>query len=132
MRVSDVRLTLERCAEGRLRAAYPVGAHDVEVRVSGRVTRELLAEAITTIKASNPHCRRLVFAAAEGDGAAAVAAEQAGFRYVVDVDLRDAALRLFVHEPGVRHLGPEMIVPPLGGWSLRDEAAGSPTPGPAA
>jgi hypothetical protein len=44
-------------------------------------------------------CGRVVFDADAGDAATLAAAEAAGFRYVMDVDLADAALSLLVAEP---------------------------------
>lgn len=92
-------VSAERCATGRLRSAYPVSEHDVEIRVPG-ADAELLRSAIAEVMAADPACRRIVYAVAEGDLIATTAAEAAGFRYVVDVDLPDgAALSLLVVEP---------------------------------
>lgn len=96
-------VALERCATGRLRDAYPVNRHDVEVRL----TEQLPAEEVTkllgaTVRAAlerDPHCRRVVFAVAVGDLVTMAAAEAAGFRYVVDVDIPGAELSLLVAEP---------------------------------
>ncbi|MFG2044924.1 hypothetical protein [Dactylosporangium sp. NPDC048998] len=95
---------LERCAAGRLRDAYPVGEHDVEVRVldeslePDRLTA-LLTAVVEAVQAADPACRKVVFAAAEGDLGRVASAEQAGFRYVVDVDLPGTSLSLLVAEP---------------------------------
>lgn len=94
---------LERCIEGRLKDAYPVNAHDVEIRVEGRLPAARLAEVLGTAVeealASHPGCRRVVFATEADDVATIAAAEAAGFRYVVDVDLPGAELSLLVVEP---------------------------------
>jgi hypothetical protein len=99
-----LQVRLEQCVNGRLRAAYPVNAHDVEVRISdGLGTAELteaLGEAARDALRTDPHCRRVVFAAPAGDLAAVATAEAAGFRYVVDVDIPGAELSLLVAEPG--------------------------------
>jgi hypothetical protein len=98
-----IEFSARRCAEGRLRHAYPVGAHDVELAVPDdaaphRVTRPLAALAQTILNSDNS-CRRVVFAASAGDAAMVSAAEAAGFRYVLDVDVPGAELSLLVAEP---------------------------------
>lgn len=100
---SEAAVRVERCAAGQLREAYPVGAHDVGVRVTVALPTETLAELlgvlVRAITAADPHCRRMVHAVDEGDQRAIAAAEAAGFRYVVDVDLPDEQLSLLVYEP---------------------------------
>ena len=95
--------SLEPCSEGRLRDSYPVNAHDVEVRVAGEPPPALLAgllrDAARDALAADPRCRRVVFAVPAGARAAIDAAEAAGFRHAVDVDLPDEELSLFVAEP---------------------------------
>ena len=96
-------VTLERCAAGRLRDAYPVSEHDLEARVSelpAAALGPLLAELATAVFTADHRCRRLVFAAPEGELALLSAAEEAGFRYVVDVDLPEGPVSLAVAEPG--------------------------------
>lgn len=94
---------LERCAEGRLAKAYPVNAHDVEVRIDDRLPgaelSEVLGAAVAQALSSDPGCRRVVFATEVDDVATIATAEAAGFRYVVDVDLPGAQLSLLVAEP---------------------------------
>jgi hypothetical protein len=97
-------VVLERCASGRLREAYPVGAHDVEARVPDKavpldVLTDLLRDVVTAVERSDPECRRIVFTATEGDLATIAAAEDAGLRYVVDVDIPDGSVSLLVAEP---------------------------------
>ncbi|WP_216896741.1 hypothetical protein [Nocardia alni] len=96
---------LQRCAVGRLRHSYPVGARDTEVRLaelsgSGALT-DVLRSVAAAIREAEPLCRKVVYAV-ESDGgrpATVAAVEAAGFRYVVDVDVADAELSLFVCEP---------------------------------
>ncbi|GLZ11998.1 hypothetical protein Acsp04_22330 [Actinomadura sp. NBRC 104425] len=99
----DAGVHVERCAAGRLRDAYPVGARDVEVQVTDAVADEaltaLLRELAEAVQRADPECRRVVYAAPEGDADQVAAAECAGFRRVVDVDLADRQLSLLVVEP---------------------------------
>ena len=100
---SAIEFSARRCADGRLRHAYPVGAHDVELAItddaaSQGVTRPLAALAQTILN-SDINCRRVVFAAPASDAAMVYAAEAAGFRYVIDVDVPGAELSLLVAEP---------------------------------
>jgi hypothetical protein len=92
--------TIERCATGRLRDAYPVGEHDVEIRLPGGADTALLRRLVAQIEADDPRCRRIVYAAPEGSLIDIAAAEAAGFRFVVDVDIPGASLSLLVAEPG--------------------------------
>jgi hypothetical protein len=94
--------TLERCAHGRLRDAYPVAEHDIEIRLDDTPADELtalLGALSAAVQQADPQCRRVVFGAPRGDLAILAAAEAAGFRYVVDVDLAGASLSLAVAEP---------------------------------
>jgi hypothetical protein len=80
----------ERCLEGRLRSAYPVAAHDIEMRVDDVELADLagvLREESGRLLGADPRCRKVVFAALAGDAAVIAAAEAAAFRYVVDVDI---------------------------------------------
>jgi hypothetical protein len=98
-----VELGARRCAEGRLRDTYPVSAHDVEIYTgkdaAPQALPEPLGELSRAIMAADPECRRVVFAASVGDLDAVAAAQAAGFRYVLDVDVPDAELSLLVAEP---------------------------------
>lgn len=98
-----VTVEVRRCAAGRLRNAYPVSTHDVEVRIQGRATPEVftdvLGTAARTVFGADPHCRRVVFAAPAGEPGLVAAAEAAGFRHVVDVDVPGMELSLVVAEP---------------------------------
>lgn len=95
--VADVQV--ERCAAGRLRETYPAGAHDLEVRVCGGPLAELLQTLFEAVTKADPACRRVVYAAREGDAEQVAAARSAGFRHVVDVDVADEQLSLLVAEP---------------------------------
>lgn len=97
-----VSVELGRCAQGRLAAAYPVGARDVELRVDTAAPRALLQDLLrdltTAVLAADPACRRVVYAADPDrpeQGAAAVAA---GLRPVVEVDVPEP-VELFAAEP---------------------------------
>ncbi|WP_408899891.1 hypothetical protein ACJ5H2_22195 (plasmid) [Nocardioides sp. R1-1] len=97
----------ERCLDGRLAASYPAAEHDVELQVTGVAPDDLgrvLREESDRILEKDPECRKVVFAALAADLAAVAAAESAGFRYVVDVDVPDEEgaveeLSLLVREP---------------------------------
>ena len=94
---------LERCVAGRLHDAYPVNRHDVEVRLTEQLTTNevtrVLEAMVRAALEQDPRCRRVVFAVDVDDVATMAAAEEAGFRYVVDVDIPDAELSLLVAEP---------------------------------
>ncbi|WP_157570593.1 hypothetical protein [Microtetraspora malaysiensis] len=98
-----VEVRVERCVAGRLREAYPVGAHDVEIRVADgtppALRTEVLAVLVGAIRAADPRCRRAVFAAPVDRPDVVAAAQAAGFRYVLDVDVPGAELSLLVAEP---------------------------------
>jgi hypothetical protein len=99
-------ISVERCAQGRLRNAYPVSRHDVELRVEhlqpDSLTAVLSGESDRVLE-QDPECRKVVFAAPVGDVEVVAAAERAGFRYVVDVDVPEGSevisLSLLVREP---------------------------------
>ncbi|MFV8309476.1 GNAT family N-acetyltransferase [Mycobacteroides chelonae] len=93
-------LRLRRCHSGRLRSAYPVGAHDVQiVAVAGTPTVEDLCRAVAAVYEADPACRRVVFAPDTEDVRAIEMAQQAGFRVVIEVDIPGATVKLLVHEP---------------------------------
>src|SRR5689334_22518710 len=84
------QIHVERCVDGRLAAAYPAARHDVELRVDGVPPEELssvLGREARRILADDPNCRKVVFAAPAKHVKIIAAAEAAGFRYVVDVDI---------------------------------------------
>lgn len=98
-------VVVERCAAGRLREAYPAGARDVELRVGGgtalppALLPPLLAALAEAVRRADPGCRRIVYACPEDDAGRVAAAESAGFRHVVDVELAGEQLSLLVSEP---------------------------------
>ncbi|MEO3785758.1 hypothetical protein ABGB12_20710 [Actinocorallia sp. B10E7] len=99
-----VTVELERPAAGRLGRAYPAGAHDLEVRITGAQRPESLTEALIAVvrevQAADPRCKRVVYAAAADDPVRAAAARAAGFRPVVEVELPGGReLNLLVAEP---------------------------------
>lgn len=99
---SVVDVELERCEAGRLSDAYPVSEHDVEVRVGKpepQVLTALLRDVVAAVLSADVDCRRVVFAVPDGDLALLSAAEAAGFRFVVDVDLPEGTVSLVVAEP---------------------------------
>lgn len=104
---SGVEVSVEPTLTGRLGAAYPAGRHDVELRVRGVADRAelttVLAAESTQLLEADPSLRKIVFAVAADDVDAMAAAEAAGFRYVVDVDVPEGGetleLSLLVREP---------------------------------
>jgi hypothetical protein len=100
---AEVAVEIQRCSAGRLRHAYPAGAHDVEVRIAEASTPELCTDVLRVlagaIQVADPRCRRVVFAAPVDDLEIVAAAEAAGFRYVVDVEVPGEDLSLLVAEP---------------------------------
>ena len=100
---TPIEFSARRCADGRLRNAYPISAHDVELDVlNGAAPQQImrpLAVLTQAILNSDDSCRRVVFAAPAEDHALVAAAQAAGFRYVLDVDVPGAELSLLVAEP---------------------------------
>jgi len=98
-----VELGVRRCISSRLRDTYPVSSHDIELfglnDAPPHAFARALAELSEAVLKADPLCRRVVFAASAGQADMALAAEMAGFRPVVDVDVPGAELRLFVAEP---------------------------------
>jgi hypothetical protein len=91
-------IRLERCVTGRLAHAYPTSAHDVEIRADSPTAATLRTWADTAFATDNK-CRRVVFAIPAGDSKNADTARIAGFRHVVDVDVADEELELWLVEP---------------------------------
>lgn len=102
-----MRHHIEPILGGRLAGTYPASEHDVELRVDDVPVAELqalLGQVADEFLAMEPECRKVVFAAPAGDLPIVAAAEAAGFRYVVDVDVLDEKsgtleLSLLVREP---------------------------------
>ncbi|GAA4788982.1 hypothetical protein FRX94_06695 [Corynebacterium canis] len=84
-------------ANSPLRHTYPFGQHDVELTYG---TADELRTDTAAIFAAEPRCRRVVVAVPEGDLEAIAECESAGYRYVLDVQLRDGKeVSLMVNEP---------------------------------
>jgi hypothetical protein len=98
-----VELGARRCRDGRLRDTYPVGAQDMEIYAVSDVAPQVLTHALTELSRAvldaDPRCRRVVFAAPAGHADIVKAAEAAGFRHVIEVDVPGAELSLLVAEP---------------------------------
>ncbi|MFV0373925.1 hypothetical protein [Microbacterium sp.] len=84
---------------GDLVDSYPAGAHDQELFVEGRPPAAAVADFTASVLARDERCRRIVLPVSEQDLDAIAWAEDAGFRYVVDVDTRAGAFSLLVTEP---------------------------------
>jgi hypothetical protein len=84
---------------GDLAETYPVGLADVQIAIESGCSAHALAAIVADIFASNQRCRRVVDAAPAENLAAIALAEEAGFRYVVDVDTHTASYSLLVSEP---------------------------------
>ena len=85
--------------DSRIAATYPVGHRDRLLEPDAAATAESLQLVSELVMRADPACRRLVVATPEGDVAAIARAERAGYRYVVDVDLREGSLSLMAAEP---------------------------------
>jgi hypothetical protein len=84
---------------GELVDAYPAGAHDIELALDGEPEVQVVRDFIADILRGDPRCRRIVLAVPERDLEAIGWAEDAGFRFVVDVETRAGAHSLLVVEP---------------------------------
>ncbi|BCN55248.1 hypothetical protein RE9425_36380 [Prescottella equi] len=90
---------------GPLGNAYPAGIADLELDLRGLGDPDALRGVGEQILRENPACRRVVLPVPAGDLDAIGFAEDAGFRYVVDVDVAGergeiTELSLLVLEPG--------------------------------
>ncbi|NKR59954.1 hypothetical protein GS536_05205 [Rhodococcus hoagii] len=90
---------------GPLGNAYPAGIADLELDPRGLGDPDALRVLGERILRENPACRRVVLPVPAGDLDAIGFAEDAGFRYVVDVDVAGergeiTELSLLVLEPG--------------------------------
>ncbi|BCN84956.1 hypothetical protein A5N78_05135 [Prescottella equi] len=90
---------------GPLGNAYPAGIADLELDLRGLGDPDALRGLGEQILRENPACRRVVLPVPAGDLDAIGFAEDAGFRYVVDVDVAEergeiTELSLLVLEPG--------------------------------
>ncbi|MBH5141090.1 hypothetical protein [Rhodococcus erythropolis] len=85
------RVRFRPALDGPLAQAYPAGIHDVEVRVESLVDADGVNRACQSMFVDHPQCRRITFAARANDVSVIAFAEEAGFRYVLDVDVREPA-----------------------------------------
>lgn len=88
-----------RARTGELRDAYPSGTHDIELRYVGKPEPSAMASYTAKLLAADPRCRRVVLAVSELDLDAIAWAEDAGFRYVIDVETYAGEVSLLVTEP---------------------------------
>jgi len=98
-----VTVMLERAVTGVFREAFPSGEHDLRLAVDPVPDPDglfdLLSSFAQQFSTLDPECRRLIYAAPEGDLASIATAERAGFRYVVDVEVVTGSYSLMVVEP---------------------------------
>jgi hypothetical protein len=93
------RIGIRRARAGELVDAYPAGAHDREFLIEGDPTAAAAAELAAQMLDADPRCRRVVLPVPENDLAAIAWAEDAGFRFVVNVETRSGEYSLLVTEP---------------------------------
>lgn len=93
-------LDARKVVGNHLEGAYPVGIEDREVRIEPGSSPDAVSAAVRSILTDAVRCRRVVLAIPEGELDAMRAAEEAGFRFVVDVDTHRESLSLLVAEPG--------------------------------
>ena len=98
-----VEFFVRRCSDGQLRDSYPLSGHDIELCATNDVAPQTLTPALAELSHAvldaDPLCRRVVFAAPADNADIRQAAEAAGLRHVVDVDVPGAELSLLVAEP---------------------------------
>lgn len=101
--VGVVELGVRRSADGQLRDSYPLSTHDIELYAVNDAPPPALTRALAELSQAaldaDPLCRRVVFAAPVDNSDVRKAAEAAGLRHVVDVDVPSAELSLLVCEP---------------------------------
>lgn len=88
-----------RARSGELREAYPSGTHDLELGYTGAPRPDAVAEYTAALLRADPRCRRVVLPVPELDLDAIGWAEDAGFRYVIDVETISGGYSLLVTEP---------------------------------
>ncbi len=93
------RLAVRNARQGDLVDAYPAGTHDRELAVDGEPELQSVRDFVAEVLERDPRCRRVVLAVPERDLEAIGWAEDAGFRFVVDVETRVGAHSLLVVEP---------------------------------
>ena len=92
-------LAHRRARAGALRDAYPSGSHDEELAYVGSPKPAEVAAYTQQVLKKDPWCRRVVLPVPELDLDAIAWAEEAGFRYVIDVETYDGGFSLLVTEP---------------------------------
>jgi hypothetical protein len=92
-------MTISSVRAGDLVDAYPAGTHDKQLTVEGTPPVSDVRDFVAQVLDDDPRCRRVVLAVPEGDLAAIAWAEDAGFRFVVDVETRSGTHSLLVVEP---------------------------------
>ena len=93
------RIGARYARSGELVDAYPAGAHDRELALEGVLATGAVRAFTDALLSSDPRCRRVVLSVPEMDLDAIRFGEEAGFRYVVDVETRAGAFSLLVAEP---------------------------------
>lgn len=93
------RIEVRYVRHGDLVDAYPASTHDRELVIEGVPELNAIREYVAELLIREPRCRRVVFPVPEGDLEAIRWAEDAGFRYVVNVETRVAAYSLLIVEP---------------------------------
>ncbi|MBK0422026.1 hypothetical protein JD292_08060 [Leucobacter sp. CSA2] len=92
-------LGYRRSRGGHLRDAYPSGTHDLELGFSGAPDPRAVADYTAALLRADERCRRVVLAVPELDLDAISWAEDAGYRYVIDVETVTGGHSLLVTEP---------------------------------
>lgn len=93
------RLGIRPARAGDLVDAYPAGADDKQLAIEGEPQLQAVRDYVAAVLEADPRCRRVVLAVPERDLEAIAWAEDAGFRFVVDVETRAGAHSLLVVEP---------------------------------
>jgi hypothetical protein len=93
------RIGHRRARAGELRDAYPSGTHDLELRYEGAPDAAFVASYTAELLRAEPRCRRVVLPVPERDIAEIGWAEDAGYRYVIDVETISGGYSLLVTEP---------------------------------
>jgi hypothetical protein len=93
------RVKIRYVRYGDLVDAYPASTHDRELVIEGAPELNAIRDFVKELLITEPRCRRVVFPVPEGDLEAIRWAEDAGFRFVVNVETRVSAYSLLVVEP---------------------------------
>ncbi|MFE7273605.1 GNAT family N-acetyltransferase [Streptomyces sp. NPDC057623] len=98
----EVLVRVQRVWQHPLRAAYPMGAHDIAVwldRPAPDLAAGLLRALTPALFAADPRCRRVVAAPDEDDPRTQRVLEDGGFRRIAEADLPGGPVVLFAAEP---------------------------------